>query len=135
MAFQIQPPNPFNFKHPDNWPKWKQRFEQYFHASGLAASKDKKRQVSTLLYCLGEDAEDVLSSTNISSELSLAKAMKLVRQNEAVKQHTNQLQDHPTTRQSADVATINKRPLLLHKKSSRSYKYVTESWKMVPNHT
>ena len=68
MAFQIQPPNPFNFKHPDNWPKWKQRFEQYFHALGLAASKDKKHQVSTLLYCLGEDAEDVLSSTNISSE-------------------------------------------------------------------
>ena len=58
----------------------------------------------------------------MDSELSLAKAMKLVRQNEAVKQHTNQLQDHPTTRQSADVATINKRPLLLHKKSSRSYK-------------
>ena len=206
MVFQIQPPNPFNFKHPDKWPKWKQRFEQYFHTLGLAASKDKKRQVSTLLYCLGEDTEDVLSSTNISteeralystvmaklddyfrvrknvifeqarfnqrnqlleetteeyitalfslidscdygnlkdemlrdrlvvgirdaglsqrlqmdSELSLAKAMKLVRKNEAVKQHTSQLQDHPTTRQSADLAAINKRPLSQHKKSFRS---------------
>ena len=68
MAFQLQPPNPFDFKRPDEWSKWKRRFEQYFHASGLAASKDEERQVSTLLYCLGEEADDVLSSTNISTE-------------------------------------------------------------------
>jgi len=68
MACQLQPPNPFDFKHPDEWPKWKCRFEQYFHTSGLAASKDEARQVSTLLYCLGEDADDVLSSTNISTK-------------------------------------------------------------------
>jgi len=68
MAFQLQSPNPFDFKHPDEWPKWKRRFEQYFHASGLAASKDEARQVGTLLYSLGEEADYVLSSTNISTE-------------------------------------------------------------------
>jgi len=57
MAFQLQPPNPFDFKYPDEWPKWKRRFEQCFHASGLAASKDEARQVGTLLYCLGEEVE------------------------------------------------------------------------------
>ena len=183
MAFQLQPPNPFDFKRPDEWPKWKRRFEQYFHASGLAASKDEARQVGTLLYCLGEEADNVLSSTNIfiekrgkysdvmtklddyfkvrknvifkqvrfnrrnqlseetaeeyitalfhlvdscnygnlkdemlrdrlvvgirdsvlsqrlqmDLELTLAKAMKLVRQSEAVKQHTSQLQSNPNT--------------------------------------
>ena len=65
---QLQPPNPFDFKHPDNWQKWKRRFEQYRHASGLASGSEQ-RQVSTLLYCLGEQAEDVLSSTGISERI------------------------------------------------------------------
>ena len=35
--------------------------------SGLAEENDEK-QISTLLYCMGEDAEDTLSSTDISSD-------------------------------------------------------------------
>jgi len=49
------------------WPKWKCWFEQYRQAAGLA-SESEERQVSTLLYCLGEDAEDVLDTTRISAE-------------------------------------------------------------------
>ena len=63
----LKPPNPFDFKHPDDWQKWKRRFDQYRHASGLA-SGNEQQQVSTLLYCLGEQADDVLSSTGISEE-------------------------------------------------------------------
>ena len=48
------------------WPKWKCRFEQYCLASRLAG-RDEKRQVSTFLYCLAEDAEDVLDTKRISS--------------------------------------------------------------------
>ena len=66
-TIQLQAPNPFDFKHPDDWQKWKRRFEQYRHASGLATGTEQ-RQVSTLLYCLGEQAEDVLSSTGISED-------------------------------------------------------------------
>ena len=66
-TIQLQPPNPFDFKHPDDWQKWKRRFEQYRHASGLATGSEQQ-QVSTLLYCLGEQAEDVLSSTGISED-------------------------------------------------------------------
>ena len=54
-------------KNPDDWPKWKRRFEQFRIASGLA-QEDKLRQVSTLLYCLGEKADSVLASTNITDE-------------------------------------------------------------------
>lgn len=64
---RLPPPDPFNFRSPDEWPKWKRRFEQYRSASGLA-SEDEPRQVSTLLYCLGEEADDVLTSTNITDE-------------------------------------------------------------------
>ncbi len=33
-----------------------------------AESESELRQVSTLLYCLGEEASDVLTSTNITEE-------------------------------------------------------------------
>ena len=64
---RLQPPDPFNFRNPDEWTKWKRRYEQFRTASGLK-SADETRQVSTLLYCMGEDAEDVLTSTGISDE-------------------------------------------------------------------
>ena len=63
----LQPPHLFNFHNPDNWLKWKRRFEQHRLASGLPGESDA-RQVSTLLYCLGEEAEDVLMSANASEE-------------------------------------------------------------------
>ena len=67
LASVLQTPAPFPFNSPDEWPKWKRRFEQYRIASGLA-KEDDERQVSTLLYCLGEEADDVLTSTNITVE-------------------------------------------------------------------
>ena len=65
-SVRLQPPSSFHFKTPDKWPQWKRRFEQFCLASGLSA-KDDDRQVSTLLYCMGEDAEDALTSANISA--------------------------------------------------------------------
>ena len=61
-----QPPSSFDFKMPDKWPWWKHCFEQFRLARVLSAEDDDK-QVSTLLYCMGEDAEDTLTSTNIST--------------------------------------------------------------------
>ena len=63
----IDPPKPFNFKSPDDWPRWKKRFQQFREASGLATGSES-RQVSMLLYCLGKEADDVLASTNITEE-------------------------------------------------------------------
>ena len=64
---QFKPPDPLNFKSPEDWPCWKQHFEQFCVASGLV-DESAKKQVSTLLYCLGEEAETVLASTNITDE-------------------------------------------------------------------
>ena len=64
---RLQTPDPFNFKNPDDWPRWKRRFEQFRVASGLK-DEDATKQVSTLLYCLGEEAEAVLTSTNATAE-------------------------------------------------------------------
>ena len=61
----LQPPESFNFHQPDLWLRWKQRFEQFRLASGLS-EKDDARQISSLLYCMGQDAEDVLKTTSIT---------------------------------------------------------------------
>lgn len=67
VSDQLQPPAPFAFKCPDEWPRWKRQFEQFRQASGLVAGEDAK-QVSTLLYSMGEDAEETLMSMNPSGE-------------------------------------------------------------------
>ena len=64
---RLQPPETFQFKNPDDWPRWKHCFEQFRTASGLF-KESAEQQVSTLLYCLGEEAEDVLISMNITEE-------------------------------------------------------------------
>ena len=66
-TFRLQPPAPFSFKCPDKWAKWKRRFEQFQAASGLSGEAEAK-QVNTLLYSMGEDAEDTLASMNSSEE-------------------------------------------------------------------
>ena len=65
MAVQLKPPLPFPFHQPDEWQKWKRRFEQFRQASGLS-TETTQRQVSMLLYTMGEEAEDTLLSTKIS---------------------------------------------------------------------
>lgn len=62
---RLDPPEAFNFCSPDEWPRWKKRFQQFRLASGLSEDRDAK-QVSTLLYCMGQDTEETLASTNIS---------------------------------------------------------------------
>ena len=49
---------------PDHWLKWKCHFQHYHLASGLSRESEEC-QVNILLYCLGEEAKDILVSTNI----------------------------------------------------------------------
>ena len=63
----LQPPSAFRFDHPNEWAKWKHRFKLFHLAFGLSAESEE-RQVFILLYTLGEDAEDILSSANNSDE-------------------------------------------------------------------
>lgn len=66
-TIQLTPPEPFNFKTPDDWPRWRRRFEQFRIASSLVEASAKK-QIGTLLYCMGEESESVLMSTNATEE-------------------------------------------------------------------
>lgn len=67
-TWQLKPPEPFNSKTPDDWPRWRRLwFEQFQTASSLSQDLPAK-QISTLLYCLGEDTESVLNSMNVTDE-------------------------------------------------------------------
>ena len=63
----LQPPDPFDFKSPDDWPCWQEHFEQFRVTSGLKEASASK-QVHTLLYCLGVEASSVLKSTNATED-------------------------------------------------------------------
>ena len=55
-SIRLQPPEPFTYTKPDEWLCWKKRFDNFvFNTEG------DERQVRSLLYCLGEEAEDVLA--------------------------------------------------------------------------
>ena len=64
-SFQMSPPPPFDFGKPESWIKWVRRFERYRQASGLA-SKPEENQVNTLIYTMGDEADDIFSSFNLT---------------------------------------------------------------------
>ena len=91
----LQPLAAFHFNRPDEWAKWKQCFEQFRQASSLSAQSEA-RQVSTLLHTLGEDSEDVLSSTNISSDgrKSYSTVMKKLNDFFKIRKKINVIYEH-----------------------------------------
>ena len=62
---QLEPPVPIDFRNPKDWTRLKQRFDQFRTSSGLANDYAPK-QTSTLVYCLGEEVESVLSSVGVT---------------------------------------------------------------------
>ena len=42
---RLQPPELFNFRNPDDWPRWKRRFEQFRVASGLVDDDASKQSI------------------------------------------------------------------------------------------
>ena len=75
-AWQIALPEKFIFK-PAEWKRWIRRFEHFRDASGLVAEKDEK-QVSTLVYSMGDQADDIMSTPRFANETD-KKVYKTVR--------------------------------------------------------
>lgn len=60
-----QAPDPLNFARAgEEWPKWIRRFERYRIVSGLS-TKTEVEQVNALIYCMGDQADDVFISLQI----------------------------------------------------------------------
>ena len=63
----IQLPEKFNFSRTEDWPKWIRRFERYCRASELN-KKDDTLQINTLIYAMGHQAEDILTSLKLTQD-------------------------------------------------------------------
>ena len=66
-TYQVSPPEQFDFSRPEEWAKWIRRFERFRHASGLT-DKDETVQVHTLIYSMGDAADDILKSFHLTEE-------------------------------------------------------------------
>ncbi|KAI4879198.1 hypothetical protein NFI96_009429 [Prochilodus magdalenae] len=79
-AVQITHPEPFDFKNTPEWPRWIRRFERFRLASGLS-TKPEEYQVNSLLYAMGDEADDILAVLPLNDfvflgELSLSTAQE-----------------------------------------------------------
>ena len=65
QLFQVDPPQPFSFKRPDEWPKWIRRFERFRLTSALD-EKEKATQVNALIYAMGDEADDIITGFGLT---------------------------------------------------------------------
>ena len=66
-TYQVSAPEPFNFSRPSEWVKWIRRFERFQVASGIDKHSEAA-QVNSLVYSMGDQADDILRSFNLSEE-------------------------------------------------------------------
>ena len=65
-SFRVQLPEKFDFSRQEEWPKWSRRFERFRQASGLA-KEEEESQINTLIYTMGDQADDILTSFKLST--------------------------------------------------------------------
>eukprot|EP00794_Sanderia_malayensis_P016472 gene16472-18109_t len=65
-SFQVNTPDKFNFK-PEEWGRWIRRFERFRIAAKLN-KESEEAQVNTLIYSMGEEADDILASLKLTGE-------------------------------------------------------------------
>ena len=66
-TYQIPAPEPFDFSNTDDWPKWIRQFERFRQSSELNG-KSEEKQVSTLIYSIGDAADDIYQSFRLTEE-------------------------------------------------------------------
>ena len=65
-SFRVEVPEKFDFSRQEDWPRWSRRFERFRQASGLA-NEDEVSEVNTLIYTMGDQADDILNSFKLSA--------------------------------------------------------------------
>ena len=66
---QVPLPDRFDFTSPDTWPAWVRRFDRFRVASGLS-NRPANDQISTMVYAMGDQAEDILNTLHVPGDAS-----------------------------------------------------------------
>ncbi|UYV84520.1 K02A2.6-like, partial [Cordylochernes scorpioides] len=64
---RIQPPETFDFSTPNEWPKWRKRFERYLVVSGMK-KKEEADKIDLFLYLMGDRADDIFRTFKFEKE-------------------------------------------------------------------
>ncbi|UYV68134.1 hypothetical protein LAZ67_5003141 [Cordylochernes scorpioides] len=64
---QIQPPETFDFSTPNEWPKWRKRFERYLVVSGMK-KKEEADKIDLFMYLMGDRADDIFRTFKFKKE-------------------------------------------------------------------
>ena len=67
MASKFHPPDSFDFTSPTTWPQWKERYQRYSILTKLD-KEDQEIQISTLIYCMGPEAEQLFKNFTFATE-------------------------------------------------------------------
>ena len=67
-TYHVLPSETLDFSLPEDWPKWSRRFERFRKTSGLNL-KEEEMQLNTLLYSMGDAADNMLCSFQISVDV------------------------------------------------------------------
>lgn len=65
-AVTVKEPASFSFD-PKLWTKWRRRFERYMVTSGMKHTQSEEERVDSLVYIMGEDAEEIFQSFSLSA--------------------------------------------------------------------
>ncbi|UYV69327.1 K02A2.6-like, partial [Cordylochernes scorpioides] len=63
----IQPPETFDFSTPNEWPKWRKRFERYLVVSGMK-KKVEADKIDLFMYLMGDRADDIFRTFKFEKE-------------------------------------------------------------------
>ncbi|UYV74725.1 K02A2.6-like, partial [Cordylochernes scorpioides] len=64
---KIQPPETFDFSTPNEWPKWRKRFERYLVVSGMK-NKEEADKIDLFMYLMGDRADDIFRTFKFEKE-------------------------------------------------------------------
>ncbi|UYV60538.1 K02A2.6-like [Cordylochernes scorpioides] len=67
VKFRIQPPETFDFSTPNEWPKWRKRFERYLVVSGMK-KKEEADKIDLFMYLMGDRADDIFRTFKFEKE-------------------------------------------------------------------
>ncbi|UYV72148.1 K02A2.6-like, partial [Cordylochernes scorpioides] len=64
---QIQPPETFDFSTPNEWPKWRKKFERYLVVRGMK-KKEEADKIDLFVYLMGDRADDIFRTFKFEKE-------------------------------------------------------------------
>ncbi|UYV80374.1 hypothetical protein LAZ67_19000010 [Cordylochernes scorpioides] len=75
---QIQPPETFDFSTPNEWPKWRKRFERYLVVSGMK-KKEEADKIDLFMYLMGDRADDIFRTFKFEKEEEATKIDSILK--------------------------------------------------------